>query len=93
MTIGISPTFASTGYGYIRSTAVEGKAYRKVEEFVEKPDEETAREYLEAGSYAWNSGMFIWKASTILSYYKKQMCIRDRIYTQSPARIKCFFPR
>ena len=71
VTIGISPTFASTGYGYIRSTAVEGKAYRKVEEFVEKPDEETAREYLEAGSYAWNSGMFIWKASTILSYYKK----------------------
>ena len=70
-TIGISPTFAATGYGYIRSTAVEGKAYRKVEEFVEKPDEETAREYLEAGSYAWNSGMFIWKASTILSYYKK----------------------
>ena len=71
VTIGISPTFAATGYGYIRSTAVEGKAYRKVEEFVEKPDEETAREYLEAGSYAWNSGMFIWKASTILSYYKK----------------------
>lgn len=71
VTIGISPTFASTGYGYIRSTAVEGKTYRKVEEFVEKPDEETAREYLEAGSYAWNSGMFIWKASTILSYYEK----------------------
>ena len=71
VTIGIRPTVAATGYGYIRSTAVEGKAYRKVEEFVEKPDEETAREYLEAGSYAWNSGMFIWKASTILSYYKK----------------------
>ena len=35
VTIGISPTFAATGYGYIRSTAVEGKAYRKVEEFVE----------------------------------------------------------
>ena len=46
VTIGISPTFAATGYGYIRSTAVEGKAYRKVEEFVEKPDEETARGYL-----------------------------------------------
>ena len=71
VTIGISPTFAATGYGYIRSTAVEGKAYRKVEEFVEKPDEETAREYLEAGSYAWNSGMFIWKASTILSYMSR----------------------
>lgn len=71
VTIGISPTFASTGYGYIRSTAAEGKTYRRVEEFVEKPDEETAREYLQAGTYAWNSGMFIWKASTILSYFEK----------------------
>ena len=67
VTIGISPTFAATGYGYIRSTAVEGKAYRKVEEFVEKPDEETAREYLEAGSYAWNSGMFMFRAKKYLS--------------------------
>lgn len=71
VTIGIRPTFPSTGYGYIKSEAVEGKDYRRVEEFVEKPDEETAKRYLESGLYAWNSGMFIWKASTILSYYKK----------------------
>lgn len=71
VTIGIRPTFASTGYGYIRSRQVEGKNYRKVEEFVEKPDIETAERYLESGAYAWNSGMFIWKASTILSYYER----------------------
>lgn len=71
VTIGIKPSFPSTGYGYIRSVEAEGKPYRRVEEFVEKPDEETAKAYLEAGCYAWNSGMFIWKASTILSYYKK----------------------
>lgn len=71
VTIGIHPTFPSTGYGYIRNSAVEGKNYHKVEEFVEKPDLETARSYVEAGCYAWNSGMFVWKASTILTYFQE----------------------
>ena len=71
VTIGIRPTFPSTGYGYIRNATLEGKTYRKVEEFVEKPDLNTAKEYLADGRYAWNSGMFVWKASTILSYFEK----------------------
>lgn len=71
VTIGIRPEFPSTGYGYIRNTKVEGKPYCKVEEFVEKPDLQTAAAYLEDGRYAWNSGMFVWKASTILSYFEK----------------------
>lgn len=71
VTIGIRPTFPSTGYGYIKNGAVEGEIYRRVEEFVEKPDRETAQEYMQAGCYAWNSGMFVWKASTILRYYKE----------------------
>lgn len=79
VTIGIHPSFPATGYGYIK--AKEGSAteigdinHKKcstVEEFVEKPDLQTARQYLESGDYFWNSGMFIWKASTILSYMKK----------------------
>ncbi len=71
VTVGIRPVFPSTGYGYIRNTKIEGKRYRRVEEFVEKPDLETARAYLEDGRYAWNSGMFVWKASTILSWFEK----------------------
>lgn len=71
VTIGIRPTFPSTGYGYIRNAKLDGKTYRKVEEFVEKPDLDTAKEYLTDGRYAWNSGMFVWKASTILSYFEK----------------------
>lgn len=71
VTIGIRPTFPSTGYGYIKSLALEAKTYRRVEEFVEKPDLDTAKEYLSDGRYAWNSGMFVWKASTILSYFEK----------------------
>ena len=71
VTIGIHPTFPSTGYGYIRHSAQEGKVYHKVEEFVEKPDAQTAAAYLADGGYAWNSGMFIWKASTILGYFQR----------------------
>lgn len=71
VTIGIRPEFPSTGYGYIRNSEVEGEIYRKVEEFVEKPNLETATAYLADGRYAWNSGMFVWKASTILSYFER----------------------
>lgn len=70
VTVGIKPTYPSTGYGYIRYDAADG-AVKRVSEFVEKPDLETAQGYLESGEYAWNSGMFIWKASTILAYFKK----------------------
>lgn len=71
VTIGIHPIFPSTGYGYIKNSAVEGKPYHAVEEFVEKPDPDTAQAYVEAGCYAWNSGMFVWKASTILRYFQE----------------------
>ena len=76
VTIGIEPTFAATGYGYIKSkkgtqTPVGDKNYSIVEEFVEKPNEKTAKEYLKSGKYLWNSGMFVWKASTILSYMER----------------------
>ncbi len=79
VTIGIKPSFPATGYGYIRvkpgsETAVgdeNEKNYSIVEEFVEKPDLETAEKYVKEGCYSWNSGMFIWKASTILSYMSR----------------------
>ena len=71
VTIGVKPTFPSTGYGYIRSNRDVEAAYYEVEEFVEKPDLETAESYLESGQYAWNSGMFVWKASVILGYFER----------------------
>ncbi len=65
ITIGLKPTFPSTGFGYIRYEQSEGTV-KPVLEFREKPDEETAKAYIVSGDYAWNSGMFIWKASLIL---------------------------
>lgn len=72
VTIGITPDHAETGYGYIKFNPDEmsGAAY-KVERFVEKPNLEVAKEYLETEEYLWNSGMFIWKASTILKNIKR----------------------
>jgi len=72
VTFGVKPLRAETGYGYIQPNrrarlGVHGKlcGYR-VARFVEKPDAETAARYLRSGHYYWNSGMFVWRASTIL---------------------------
>ncbi|MHC4359319.1 MAG: mannose-1-phosphate guanylyltransferase [Planctomycetota bacterium] len=72
ITFGIQPTFANTHLGYIKCTdwrRYEGCVNEicTVEAFKEKPDEKRAKEYLESGQYFWNSGMFVWKAKTILS--------------------------
>ncbi len=71
VTIGITPTFPSTGYGYINYGGTKEDQVYEVNEFIEKPDFDKAKEYIEKGSYAWNSGMFIWKASTILDNFKR----------------------
>jgi mannose-1-phosphate guanylyltransferase len=71
ITFGIKPSSPSSEFGYIK--CVEPKNYSycrgeiyKVEAFREKPDEKTALKYLEQGNFLWNSGMFVWKAATIL---------------------------
>lgn len=71
VTLGITPDYPETGYGYIKFRPKEtlGRAFR-VERFVEKPDLETAKNYLASEQYLWNSGMFIWKVSTILGALK-----------------------
>ena len=74
VTLGITPTYPETGYGYIKfhPDEMEGPAYR-VERFVEKPDLETAKGYLASQQYLWNSGMFIWRVSTILKNFATYM--------------------
>ena len=70
MTIGIKPTFASTGYGYISyenlPIMTSPCAVYDVAEFVEKPNFQKAQSYLASGHYLWNSGIFIWKTSVII---------------------------
>ena len=77
LTFGVKPKGPATGYGYIRRSEKTGEsngipAYR-VADFREKPDDERAREYVKSGEYYWNSGIFMWRASTILAEIEKHV--------------------
>ncbi|MFT4185667.1 MAG: mannose-1-phosphate guanylyltransferase [Micrococcaceae bacterium] len=75
VTLGIKPSFPSTGFGYIK----QGKPLKQsnakrayhVEEFVEKPEIKTAKKYVASGRYRWNAGMFVAKAETMLDAFKR----------------------
>jgi mannose-1-phosphate guanylyltransferase len=77
VTLGITPTFAATGYGYIQRgqkiPAYPGQDVYHVLHFKEKPGEAQARQMLETGDHAWNSGMFVWKVESILKEFARQM--------------------
>ena len=77
VTLGIEPSFPSTGFGYIRRREhvgrVNGFDVYLVEAFVEKPDAARAAEFLAVGLYSWNSGMFIWQLDRIMTEFARQM--------------------
>ncbi len=69
VTLGVRPTRPETGYGYIAAGAPAGRAHpglHRVRRFVEKPDRARARRFLKSGDYAWNAGIFVWRADVIL---------------------------
>ena len=70
VTFGIVPTFPATGYGYVKASGSEADGAFTLEKFVEKPCLEKAQEYLASGEYAWNSGMFVFKASSFIDELK-----------------------
>jgi mannose-1-phosphate guanylyltransferase len=83
VTLGIEPDRPATGYGYIergeKLAEISSHDVYRVQKFTEKPDLATAQVFLESGRYYWNSGMFIWKASTILREFEKLM---PQLYAQ-----------
>lgn len=76
-TFGIRPDEPATGFGYLELGASAGEhgglAHRELTRFVEKPDLATAKEYLAAGNYLWNSGMFVWRSSAVLAEIERQL--------------------
>jgi len=74
VTLGIKPTAPETGFGYIeqmgRWKTVGGRSVMTVKRFVEKPNAETAREYLASGRYFWNAGMFVWRVPVVESAFR-----------------------
>ena len=75
LTIGVKPTRLETGYGYIRKgeglCVVADETVFTAVEFTEKPDEATARGYLDSGDFLWNTNMFVWKARTVLDLFAR----------------------
>ena len=76
VTLGITPTFASTGFGYIQRGQelgnIDGFSYCTATRFTEKPDVVRATQFIASGKYSWNSGMFIWQASKAMNEFERQ---------------------
>ncbi len=71
MTLGIQPNNPNTGYGYIK---FEGdQAIKKVAQFTEKPNKETAIKFVDSGEYLWNAGIFVWSVKSIINSFKKNL--------------------
>ena len=80
VTFGITPHYPETGYGYVEGGQAVSKDALAINRFVEKPDMKTAREYIQAGNFFWNSGMFAFKASVILNeFHKHQAGLLDQM--------------
>ncbi len=73
MTVGISPTYPATGYGYIQCHREAGRKFAPVMHFKEKPDLETAARYLSEKNYYWNSGIFVWSAQAAAEAFHKHL--------------------
>jgi mannose-1-phosphate guanylyltransferase len=71
MTLGITPTFPNTGYGYIEYDKSSTTEIKSVNQFREKPDYETAQSFLNQGNFLWNAGIFMWSVKTVVSAFKQ----------------------
>lgn len=80
VTLGIQPTRPDTGYGYIEIANKSAGQVHPVLRFREKPDVETAKAFVTSGNYFWNAGIFIWKASTVLSAFESHAMNLHRLF-------------
>jgi len=70
MTLGIQPTFPNTGYGYIEFNNSSREAIKPVNQFREKPDYETAKQFIAQGNFLWNAGIFMWSAKSVVKAFQ-----------------------
>jgi mannose-1-phosphate guanylyltransferase len=71
--LGVEPTRAETGYGYIEAGSLSSGNARHVRRFAEKPNAERAREFVRSGNFYWNSGMFLWSAKTVIDALREHL--------------------
>ncbi|MBN4057851.1 mannose-1-phosphate guanylyltransferase [Olleya sp. AH-315-K02] len=70
MTLGITPTFPNTGYGYIEYDKSANNAIKPVSQFREKPDYNTAKEFISQGNFLWNAGIFMWSVNSVVKAFQ-----------------------
>ena len=90
LTVGIPPTFASTGFGYLEmgdevARGEEGSVFRRVKRFVEKPDAATAQHYVESKRHLWNAGMFLWRTDAFFAEAEKNAPALAKFIREFPA--------
>lgn len=78
MTLGIQPTFPNTGYGYIEYDKSSNTDIKKVNQFREKPDYDTAKEFIAQGNFLWNAGIFMWSVKSVVEAFKSN---QPKLYT------------
>ncbi|MBS7786535.1 mannose-1-phosphate guanylyltransferase [Flavobacterium sp. CYK-55] len=82
MTLGIQPTFPNTGFGYIEFDKADANAVKKVNQFREKPDYETAKSFLEQGNFLWNGGIFIWSVASVTQAFEQYQPAMNSLFMQ-----------
>lgn len=92
VTLGVRPTRPETGYGYLRLGPSVVGSCKKVAAFVEKPNLAKAQEFVSAGNYLWNGGMFIWKTSTILHAFDQSMPEMKKAWDQAHGKVQDAYP-
>ncbi|NAY92871.1 mannose-1-phosphate guanylyltransferase [Muricauda sp. JGD-17] len=86
-TLGIQPTFPNTGFGYIEFEKGSSEKLKKVSQFREKPNYESAKEFLAQGNFLWNAGIFMWGVNTIVNAFKKHQPDQHQLFSEG---ISCY---
>jgi len=86
-TLGIKPTYPNTGFGYIEFEKEDKNQLKKVAQFREKPNLETAKEFLEQGNFLWNAGIFMWGVNTIVDAFKAYQPSQYNLFSEG---ISCY---
>lgn len=82
MTLGIKPTFPNTGFGYIEFDKLNASSIKSVSQFREKPDYNTAKEFIAKGNFLWNAGIFMWSANSVISAFKNNQPELHQLFEQ-----------
>jgi len=86
-TLGIQPTYPNTGFGYIEFEKEDENQLKKVAQFREKPDLATAEEFLAAGNFLWNAGIFMWSVTTIIDAFKQYQPSQFELFSKG---VSCY---